>query len=169
MQGYLFDTSALSQYMSSSHQFHATAKKAIDALPIASARFVCTITLAEMRFGLMYAKTKTSKKLDEMQRCVDALDQYTMLDITKYTASAYAELKTIIATKTLKKSNGKRPPYLEDWCLSATDKLLQVGENDLWICAIAKERDLVLVTGDGDFDRMKSADASLKLISTRQP
>jgi predicted nucleic acid-binding protein len=45
-----------------------------------------------------------------------------------------------------------------------TGKALSVDENDVWIAAHAKERDLVLVTADGRTRRIQEADFSVRLL-----
>ena len=45
----------------------------------------------------------------------------------------------------------------------ATGRKLQVDENDLWICAQAKERDLIVVTADRWMKRISDADCEVRL------
>jgi len=47
-------------------------------------------------------------------------------------------------------------------------KRLQIDENDLWICAQAKERDLVVVTGDIDIRQLSAFDPDLKILLSRK-
>jgi predicted nucleic acid-binding protein len=44
-----------------------------------------------------------------------------------------------------------------------TDQTLQIGEKDLWICAQARERNLILVTADEKMDRIRQADPTVRL------
>lgn len=46
---------------------------------------------------------------------------------------------------------------------AATGRQLQIDENDLWICAQARERDLTLVTLDGDFQIFASVDPQVRI------
>jgi predicted nucleic acid-binding protein len=57
-----------------------------------------------------------------------------------------------------------RPKYVEDWVDQATSKALGVDENDLWMCAQAKERGLVLVTTDQRMKRIEDADSDVRLL-----
>lgn len=45
-----------------------------------------------------------------------------------------------------------------------TGKALGLDENDVWIAAHAKERDLVLVTADGRMRRIQEADSDVRLL-----
>jgi predicted nucleic acid-binding protein len=53
---------------------------------------------------------------------------------------------------------------VELWHEGLTAGSLQVTENDLWIAATAITHDLMLLTADGDQDRMREADPRLKLL-----
>jgi predicted nucleic acid-binding protein len=66
-----------------------------------------------------------------------------------------------------RKPGKKMRRWIEDWIEMGSDKRLQIDENDLWICAQAKERDLVVVTGDVDIRRLSSFDPDLRILLTR--
>lgn len=67
-----------------------------------------------------------------------------MLDVTRYTAREYALLETALATTYLAKVLRRdRPRWLESWVEKSTGQAVQVDENDLWICAQARERFLL--------------------------
>jgi len=57
-----------------------------------------------------------------------------------------------------------RPRYIEDWVDKATGKALAVDENDLWMCAQAKERGLIFVTTDARMRRIEDADPDVRLL-----
>lgn len=98
------------------------------------------------------------------QMLVDAR-AYAVLDVTRHTAAAYAELKSNLAKLYLAKASRRdRPRWLEEWVDKTTGQKLQVDENDLWMCAQAKERDLVLVTADRGMNRIVSADSEVHLL-----
>lgn len=87
-----------------------------------------------------------------------------MLDVTRYTADEYAILKANLATTYLAKVFRRdRPRWLENWVDKATGQALQVDENDLWMCAQARERNLVLITADAKMERISKADSSVRL------
>jgi predicted nucleic acid-binding protein len=52
---------------------------------------------------------------------------------------------------------------LENWVDQATGQRLQVDENDLWMCAQARERNLVMLTADRKMDRIARADPLVRL------
>jgi predicted nucleic acid-binding protein len=58
-----------------------------------------------------------------------------------------------------------RPRYIEEWVDKATGQKLGIDENDLWMCAQAKERNLVLVTADGRMKRIPNADPEVRLLT----
>lgn len=90
---------------------------------------------------------------------------YGILDVSHHTATAYAELKSKMGAKYLAKALRRdRPKYVDDWVDQATGKALGVDENDLWMCAQAKERGLVFVTADGKIQRIADADADVRLL-----
>lgn len=167
MDGYLFDASALSAYLSPQHQFHATAKARIDALPPGALRLVSVITLAEMDYGIRLAEQARSTRLDEYRQRLSVVRRYAQLDLTHHTGEVYAELKARIAGHVLRKAGKKLPRWLEDWIESGSEKRLQVDENDLWLCAQSKERDLILVTGDTDIRNINAIDPDVRILLTR--
>jgi hypothetical protein len=90
---------------------------------------------------------------------------HAILDLSHHTATAYSQLKSRVAVKYLEKALRRdRPKYIEDWVDRATGKALGIDENDLWMCAQAKERGLVFVTGDGKIQRIADADSDVRLL-----
>jgi len=90
---------------------------------------------------------------------------YRVLELTKHTGVAYAELKSLLATTVQKKVNSQKPSrWLEDWIDANTGKKLQIDENDLWVAAQAKERDFTLISGDNDMLPLKELDLAFRLI-----
>ena len=90
---------------------------------------------------------------------------YAVLDLTRHTAAAYAELKTNLAKKYLVKAKrSDRPKYVEEWVDKNKGQKLQVDENDLWMCAQVKERDLLFVTADIRIQRIADADSEVRLL-----
>jgi tRNA(fMet)-specific endonuclease VapC len=58
-----------------------------------------------------------------------------------------------------------RPKYIEEWVDKASGQKLGIDENDLWMCAQAKERDLIFVTADGRMKRIPDADPDVRLLT----
>src|SRR3546814_1066301 len=100
----------------------------------------------------------------DLQMLLDA-QAYAVLDVAHHTSAAYAELKTNLAKRYLVKASRRdRPRWLEEWVDKTTGQRLQVDENDLWMCAQVKERDLILVTADDHMRRIADADPQVQLL-----
>ena len=165
VSGYIFDTNVLSALLDSTHSRHSDVRAAIGALDGRSTKFVSAIVVAELEFGVHLAERETGVASPELRRQLAKAHEYAVLDITRHTSVAYAELKANLASKYLKKALKRdgRPRWVEDWTDKATGKRLQVDENDLWICAQAKERNLTAVTTDGRMKRIADADCEVRL------
>lgn len=166
MPGYLFDTSALSQYMNPNHRHHSTAKLRIDAIEVDAFRLLSPITLAEIDFGIRMAEADGRPRLHEFRERFQRITHYPVLDITNHTAEAHAELKARLALRVHRKPKGSTRRWLEDWVLVGTEKRLGFDENDLWLCAQAKERDVILVTGDRWVEDVHAIDPEVRYLLT---
>ena len=165
MSGYIFDTSVLSPLLDSSHSRHGDVRDAIGELDSHSTAFISTISLAELDFGISLAAIITGSISPTLQQTLRKAYGYAVLEVTKHTAAAYAELKANLANKYLAKAlRNDRPRWVENWIDRATGQKLQVDENDLWICAHAKERNLTLVTADRHMNRIPNADSGVRLL-----
>ena len=123
------------------------------------------VTLAEISFGRMLFESSTGQASPRLQAIVEEVNRHAVLDVTRHTAHEYAVLKTALATMYLAKVLRRdRPRWLENWVDKSTGQTLQVDENDLWMCAQARERNLVLVTADARMDRIAKADAAVRLL-----
>lgn len=159
MDGYLFDTSALSPLFDSSHPKHVVVTDFVASLPLEAPKYVSAIALGEIRFGVSLAGNPSA--LDGLLKRAEAFHP---LEITVHTAREYGELKATIASYFLEKLLRRdRPRWLEDWVDKHTGKLLQLDENDLWMCAQALERALVLLTTDAKMKRVLEAANQLRL------
>lgn len=167
MAGYLLDTSALSAYLNEAHPNHAPALALVDGLPTEAAKFISAVTLAEIGYGIRLAELQGSRRLDEYRSRLSAARRYAPLNITRHTSEVYAELKVGLAAKVHRKPKRKMPRWIEDWVELGSAKSLRIDENDLWICAQAKERDLVLVTGDVDIRQLSTLHPELTVLLTR--
>jgi predicted nucleic acid-binding protein len=165
VKGYLFDTCAISSLLNQAHQHHSAAKAVVASLPRGSLQFVSIVTIGEMELGLKMAEQANSAHLVQFRSRIKAIRAYPDLDLTKHTASAYAELKSSLALTVQKKANAqKHSRWLEDWIDDNTGKKLQIDENDLWVAAQAKERDFTLVSGDRDMLRLSQVDNTVRVI-----
>lgn len=147
------------------HPHHAEKILALEVLPTAAPRYISAVALAELTFGVELAVAIGKGDMPALREIVQQARAHAVLDLTHHTAAAYAELKSRLAIKYLAKPLRRdRPKYVEDWVDKATGKALGVDENDLWMCAQAKERDLVLVTADGKMQRIADADPEVRLL-----
>lgn len=164
MDGYILDTSVLSAHLDPSHQRHSEVRATIRALGQDAAQFVSAISLAELTFGVHMAETFGGASLPTLRQMLIDARTYAVLDVSHHTSAAYAELKTNLAKRYLAKANRRsRPRWLEEWVDKASGQKLQVDENDLWMCAQGKERDLILVTADKRMRRIADADSEVRL------
>lgn len=164
LDGYLFDNSALSPYYNPRQSKHSEVRRVIDSIPSAE-RYISLITLAEMEFGCRLAEAVQGRQIAEFEQELKmARALGTVLPFTHHTARTYAEIKAKVTSFYLKNPyRGGRPPFLEDWVDKYSGKTLGVDENDLWICAQAKERDLVLVAAD-KMNVITKADGNIRLL-----
>ena len=169
MRGYLLDTNALSAYYNETHPAHEAIRSAIDALDKEAPLLVSVISLGEIEFGIRLAEYEGSAHLTELRDRLDRIRQHARLEVSHHTGEAYAELKTAIAKRVMRPGRKKRPRYIEDWVDRGSGKALHIDENDLWICAQAKERDLTVVSTDNDFQIFKLVDPSIELILPQPP
>ena len=165
MKGYLFDTCAVSALLNPSHQHHAAVNTKLASMSDSDLAFISIVTIGEMEFGLKLAESAASRHLDQFRSRIATIKTKPVLDLTKHTASVYAELKSRLALTVRRKANSQKPSrWLEDWIDDNTGKKLQIDENDLWIAAQAKERDFTLITVDRDMLRVRQVDAAVRII-----
>lgn len=165
MDAYLLDTTVLSIYLDPNHPHHIAKSLSLAALPADGPRFVSAVALAELGFGTNLAALVGKGNLTTLSAMLSQARSYAVLDITHHTAAVYAEVKSKVAHKYLAKTLRKdRPKYVQEWVDRATDQKLAIDENDLWMCAQAKERDLVFVTADGRMKRIPDADPDVRLL-----
>ncbi|NTJ06925.1 PIN domain-containing protein [Rhizobium lusitanum] len=165
MDAYLLDTTVLSIYLDPNHPHHVSKSQSLAALPTNSPRFISAVALAELGFGTSLAALLGKGNMANLNAILVQARGFAVLDVTHHTASAYAEVKSKIAHKYLAKTLRKdRPKYIEEWVDKATGQKLAIDENDLWMCAQAKERDLVFVTADARMRRIPEADPEVRLL-----
>jgi len=165
--GYLLDTSALSAYLNQDHPHHASAVGAINSLPSDAPKFVSAVTIGELQYGIRLAELAGSIHLTEYRARLTVIRKYALMPLTHHTADEYANLKSRLASQVLRKARSKMPRWIEDWIEKGSGKKLQIDENDLWICAQAKERDLTVMTNDDDMRRLATLDGVLRVRLTR--
>ena len=149
MDGYLLDTCAISALLDAQHPSHAAVRAAVEAIEQGAPRYVSCITVAEIRFGARVDEASTGKTSPRTAQILKNLQVYPVLEVTRHTAGEYGELRTNIALTYLAGYlRANRPRWIENWKDRVTGERLQIDENDVWICAQARERNLVLITTD---------------------
>ena len=102
----------------------------------------CIIVEAELLF-MAYKSAQKSSNLLRIQTFIQDIAIYL---IDEETANIYAKFKAeILEHFGPKEKNKRRKTKIED---------LGIGENDLWIAAIALRHNLTIVSADSDFQRM---------------
>ncbi|HOG15807.1 MAG TPA: PIN domain-containing protein [Syntrophales bacterium] len=165
LDGYLLDTCLLSALLDPTKTNHAAVCSAVDNLEEAAPKYVSVITFAELRFGIRLAALRGDKKTERLDKIVHAAKTHPPLNVTKHTAEEYGFIKAELANKYLDKALRRdgRPRWIEEWVDKATGQKLQIDENDLWLCAQAKERNLILLTAENKINRIKAVVSEIRI------
>lgn len=165
MNGYLLETNTLSALLGPDHPKHAAAVATVETLPNDALKFISCVALAELQFGKELVTAFTGQSPPHLTSVLARAATGSVVEITRHTAASYAQLKAMLAQAYLNKWMRKdRPRWIENWIDKATGEKLQVDENDLWICAQAREHNLILVTADAKIERIRKADPALQLL-----
>jgi predicted nucleic acid-binding protein len=163
--GYLLDTSALSARYDAGHPKHAAVKAFLDGLAPTDLVFVSAVAIAELRYGAALWEAANCHALQKATTVLAGANSYTIRDITQHTGTEYGAIKTKVAFTYLKEPMNKkhRTPWIEDWIDQYTGRVLNINEGDLWMCAQARERNLVLLTTDRKMKRISAADPTVQI------
>lgn len=169
MDGYLLDTNAVSALLDPQHKNHKNVQDAVDAIELGSPKYVSRIAIAEVMFGAFTDKASTGHDSPRTMAILRQVESYPIQEISKHTATEWAQLRTKLAITYLPGLlKSQRPRWVEDWTDRATARKLGVDENDLWICAQALEWDLILITTDEDMvTHLSPVDPMLKFLLIR--
>jgi tRNA(fMet)-specific endonuclease VapC len=164
VDGYLIDTNGICELLDHLHPNHQTVRDACATIEAGAPRYVSCITLAEIRFGALLNAAATGQQSPRTEAILNEAQNYPIREITRHTAREYADLKAKIATTYLSTFiRANRPHRLENWLDRVTGERLQIDENDLWICAQAKEWNLTVITTDKKMvERVSKADPDFK-------
>ena len=92
---------------------------------------------------------RSQRKEENEQKVASFLNDIQVLPVDSKAAEEYGNIKNAVLTKygpQVKSRRGK-----------TTLKEIGLTDNDLWIAAIAKRHNLIVVSGDSDFSRIKEA------------
>jgi len=106
----------------------------------------CVIVQGELVFGASISGQRETN-LQQIKKFLDNINVY---QIDQETAGIYGNMKAAIFNHFGPKEKAKRRKFAK--------KGLGIGENDLWIAAIAKRYGLIVVSSDGDFDRIREVE-----------
>ena len=147
MDGYLFDTNAVSPLWNARHPEHDTVK-AFFASVSQSPVWLSTIVLAEIEYGM---KITPEMDIDSQNQVRHEMSNHPfILDIDKHTIGPYSDLRAELFKKFSPRDRRGRltVKWPEDLIERTSAKELGVQENDIWIAAQAIQYNLILVTGD---------------------
>jgi len=141
-------------------------REAVEGLEAGAPIYVSCVTLAEIHFGALLHEAAAGQKHPRTLAIIRDMKRYPVRDITRHTAEEYAEIKRALAVRFLRSLiRSHRPRWVEDWTDRATAKKLQVDENDLWICAQAREWNFAVVTTDEDMaEHLTMAGAGVNFV-----
>lgn len=106
----------------------------------------CVIVQGELVFGALISEQRETN----LQRIKEFLNDINIYQIDQETADIYGNMKAEIFNRFGPKEKAKRRKFAK--------KGLGIGENDLWIAAIAKRHGLIVISSDGDFDRIREVE-----------
>lgn len=145
---YLLDNNIFSALCDGKHPHHNEAEKFLQNVG-RNFVFVPCIVIGEVRYGCQVVFKKDVQRQNEIEKRIKTFDK-SIKNIGKHTTIPYSKIRAELfrkyGTKDAKhRIKEKLPEELMD---SSTGKSLGIDENDLWICAVALEYNLVLVTND---------------------
>lgn len=147
MDGYLFDTNAVSPLWNARHLEHNTVKTFLSGIS-QSPVWLSTIVLAEIEYGLKIAPKMDIESQNQVRREIS--NHPLILDIDKHTIAPYSDLRAeLFKTYSPRDRRGRLTvKWPEDLFERTNAKILGVQENDIWIAAQAIQYNLILVTDD---------------------
>lgn len=147
MDGYLFDTNAVSALWNARHPEHDTVKTffaGVSQSPV----WLSTIVLAEIEYGI---KITPGMDIDSQNQVRREMSKHPLiLDIDKHTIGPYSDLRAELFKKFSPRDRRGRltVKWPEDLIDRTSAKELGIQENDIWIAAQAIQYNLILVTDD---------------------
>jgi tRNA(fMet)-specific endonuclease VapC len=159
MDGYLFDTNAVSPLWNARHPEHDRIKNFFTSVS-QSPVWLSTIVLAEIEYGM---KITPEMDIDSQNQVRHEMSNHPfILDIDKHTIGPYSDLRAELFKKFSPRGRRGRltVKWPEDLFERTSAKELGVQENDIWIAAQAIQYNLILVTDD---HMLRLVDVSQKL------
>ena len=147
MDGYLFDTNAVSPLWNVRHPEHDIMRDFF-ANVSQSPVWLSTIVLAEIEYGMKITTEMDRDSQNQVRR--EMSNHPLILDIDKHTIGPYSDLRAELFKKFSPRDRRGRltAKWPEDLFERTSAKELGVQENDIWIAAQAIQYNLILITGD---------------------
>ncbi len=148
---YLLDTNIFSALCDGRNPNHGEAEKFLRKVG-RNFVFVPYVVIAEVRYGCNVVFKKDTQRQNDIEKFIKDFERsaYTYKGIGKHTITPYSKIRAELfrkyGTKDAKQRIKEKLP--EDLMDISTGKSLGIDENDLWICAIALEYNLILVSND---------------------
>jgi tRNA(fMet)-specific endonuclease VapC len=147
LRGYLIDTQTVSYWFDQKLPQHANVVDHVNSLPDEAPLMVSAVTIGEIAFGHATTTNPDAIKQAAFNKFVQDKFKKAPLEITKFTAIYYGEVRNLLFKKYPPPGKRQRRP---EQCFDPITSLeLGIDENDLWIASQAYEHNLVLVTNDG--------------------
>jgi len=149
VKDFLLDTNIISHFarlkLGVTNKETKTIEEYISKISKGAKIFFCAINIGEIEYG--YNVGDKSIKEDLKTIC-DYIKGFEILPIDQEIAREwYAKIRALLFENYCPK-DGKKKRRLSEYKDPITDKLIQVQENDIWICATAKHYNLTLITAD---------------------
>lgn len=145
---YLLDNNIFSALCDGKHPHHTEAEKYLQKVG-RDFVFVPCVVIAEVRYGCNVVFNKDKQRQADIEKFIKTFDK-SVKNIGKHTTIPYAKIRAELfrkfGTKDAKHRIKEKLP--EDLIDISTGKSLGIDENDLWICAIALEYNLILISND---------------------
>lgn len=161
---YLGDTNFASSLFVTSRKEHLKADAFLQKVKASNGRiYLSRVALAEVEFGF---ELNPNIPIPIKREMVIGIGAYQILEIGKHTIYPYAKIRAALFNQKCPKNKKKqiktnlRPEFFT--ALSPTAYELGIQENDLWMAAIAVERNMTLITQD-KMNQLKSVFPTLQL------
>lgn len=105
----------------------------------------CVIVKGE----LVCMAVRSERREENERKVANFLNDIEVLPVDSKAAEEYGNIKNAVLTKHGPKRNTRKR--------KTTLRSIGLSDNDLWIAAIARRHNLTVVSGDGDFLRIKEA------------
>ncbi len=147
MDSYLLDTNILFAMVGERREYHDSVWNHRSRCGAGTALYISAVTLGEFDLGICLAGRQRSTARKDIADFMGN-NGIQILSISKHTAECYGALKGRLVERYRSGTIRNRVKFPESWIDPESGSAIGIDECDLWICANALERNLVLVTHD---------------------